>query len=193
MDPGNAYWLPPGYPADPQIFFDLDADSIAYGSLAIGKEFSGNLRGEIAFSAFGKTDFAGPWSYTVPADPGPHADMSGSVRSVALMANGYYDFRTVGKVTPFVMAGIGISSNKMGEWTRTNAAATDPVQTFEGASKTNLAWSVGLGISMDVGPVFGTAPAKLDVAWRYFDLGTARGGSVALAGSGTGGVPVAPL
>lgn len=188
-------WLPPGFPGDPQVFFDLDADNAVFGAMAIGHTNSRNLRAEVALNLFGSSDFAGPWTYTLPATTGPHADMSGSVKSVALMANGYYSFDTVGKVTPFVTAGLGLARNTTGIWTRTNTAAVPPTpvtRSFSGASKNNLAWTVGLGVAMDVGPVMGSAPATLELARRYFDLGTANGGSTPVTG-GPGGVPVAPL
>lgn len=191
----DANWLPPGFPGDPQVFFDLDVDNAVFGAMAIGHTYSRNLRAEVALNLFGSSDFAGPWTYTLPATTGPHADMSGSVKSVALMANGYYSFDTVGKVTPFVTAGLGLARNTTGIWTRTNTAAVPPTpvtRSFSGASKNNLAWTVGLGVAMDVGPVMGSAPATLELAWRYFDLGTANGGSTPVTG-GPGGVPVAPL
>lgn len=189
---GNANWLPPGFPGDPQVFFDLDVDNPVFGAIAIGHTYTRNIRAEVALNLFGSSDFTGPWTYTVPATPGPHADMSGSVKSMALMANGYYSFYTTGKVTPFVTAGLGLARNTTGTWTRTNTAATPVSRSYSGATKNNLAWSVGLGVAMDVGPVMGSAPATLELAWRYFDLGTARGGSTPVTG-GAGGAPVAPL
>lgn len=188
----DANWLPPGFPGDPQVFFDLDMDSSAFGGVAIGHNYSSNLRAEVALNVFGNSDFTGPWTYTVPATPGPHASVTGSVKSVALMANGYYAFETSGNVKPFVTAGLGVARNSVGTWSRVNAAATPVTRSFAGDSKTSLAWSVGLGVAVDVGPVMGSAPATLELAWRYFDLGTAQGGSTPVTG-GPGGVPVAPL
>ena len=181
---GDASWLPPGYPEDPQVFFDLDVDTGAMAAFAIGRDYGTGWRSEVALNIFGKTDFAGPWSYTVPEDPGPHADMEGSVRSFALMANGYRDFDTGGAMTPFVTVGLGLAHNTMGDWTRINPAAGRERRSFQGDSDTGLAWSVGAGLSWDIGPVFGSAPAKLDLTWRYFDLGSVTGGTTALDGSG---------
>lgn len=190
---GNANWLPPGYPSDPQVFFDLDLDSAVFGGAAVGHNYGNGWRAEAALNVFGSSDFTGSWSYTVPADPGPHADMSGSVRSIALMANGYYDFDTGGKAVPFVTAGLGLARNTMADWTRINPDADRTTRSFEGGSETSLAWSIGVGVAVDIGPVLGSAPAKLELAWRHFDLGSASGGYVPLPGSGAGGEPVAPL
>ena len=47
-------------------------------------------------------------------------------------------------------------------------------------------------MSWDVGPVLGSAPAKLDLTWRYFDHGSVTGGTERLDGGG-GGLPVEGL
>jgi opacity protein-like surface antigen len=79
----------------------------------------------------------------------------------------------------------------MGNWTRTNAAATQPSRSFEGDSKTNLAWSLGAGVSWNVGKN-ANGPIKMDLTYQYFALGNAQGGGTPLAGSGTES-PVNPL
>lgn len=190
---GDANWLPPGYPADPQVFFDLDLDTTAMAAVGIGRDYGNGWRGEVSLNLFGKSSFDGPWSYTVPDTVGPHADVEGSVRSIALMANGYRDFDSGGKITPFVTVGLGVARNTLSDWTRINADAGRTRRSFEGDSDTGLAWSVGAGLSWDVGPVLGSAPAKLDVTWRYFDLGSVTGGTEPLPGSGAGGNPVEAL
>ena len=192
-DANDPYWLPPGYPSDPQIFFDLDTDTAAFGAIALGHSYGNGWRAEVALNVFGSADFSGPWSHTVPETAGPHADMAGSTKSIALLANGYYDFDTGGKATPFVTVGLGVAHNTMDDWTRTNPDSGRTTRSFEGGSENSLAWSVGLGMAMDVGPVFGSAPAKLEVAWRYFNLGSVSGGTTPLPGSGSGGEPEAPL
>jgi opacity protein-like surface antigen len=190
---GNASWLPPGYPNDPKVFFDLNSDTAAFGAVALGHSFGSGWRAEAALNMFGSADFLGPWSYTVPDTPGPHADMAGSTRSVALLFNGYYDFETDRKLTPFVTAGVGVAHNMMGDWTRINPDSDRTTRSFTGGSETDLAWTVGLGMAVDVGPIIGSAPAKIELSWRYFNLGSVSGGAVPLAGSGSKGEPVSPL
>ena len=190
---GSASWRPSGFPADPQVFFDLDGSSSPFAGFALGRSYGNGWRAEAALSIFGKSDYSGPWSYTIPDTAGPHADMEATVTSMALMANGNYDFETVGKVTPFLTAGLGMSRNSIDSWTRINPDAGRTTRSFTGGSDTGLAWSAGLGMSVDVGPVLGSGPAKLELAWRYFDLGSVTGGSTPLPGSGSGGEPVTPL
>ncbi|NJM81780.1 MAG: hypothetical protein HC844_04145 [Tabrizicola sp.] len=75
---GDASWLPPGYPSDPQVFFDLDLDTAAMAGVGVGHDYGNGWRAEVAVNLFGKTDVEGPWSFTVPDTPGPHADVEGS-------------------------------------------------------------------------------------------------------------------
>ena len=189
----GASWRPPGYPADPQVFFDIDTSATGFGAIAAGRSLGNGWRVEGAFNVFGAGDFNGPWSYTDPVTAGPHADVAGATRSVALMANGYYDFKTGGRAVPFVTMGVGVARNSMDDWTRINTGSDRTSRSFEGGSDSGFAWTVGVGVAVDVGPVFGSAPAKLEVAWRYFDLGSVSGGTTPLDGSGSGGVPVSPL
>jgi opacity protein-like surface antigen len=183
-DAGDANWLPPG-PGDPRVFFDLDVDSSATGAIAIGRSFGDSWRGEVAINSFGKSDFSGNWSYTVPADPGPHASMEGSVQSVAFFANGYYDVAMEGDFTPFLTAGLGYADNTMGDWTRINPDSGRATRSFGEGSDSGFAWNIGAGVAWDVGPVIGSGPVKLELAWRYFDLGSVSGSTEPLDGSGS--------
>lgn len=187
-DAGDASWLPPG-PGDPRVFFDLDLDSTVMGAIAVGRSFGNGWRGEAAVNIFGSSDFSGDWSYTVPDTTGPHASMLGSVRSVALFANGYYDVAMEGDFTPFLTAGLGLSRNTMGDWTRISPDSGRATRSFAGGSENGFAWNVGAGVAWDAGPVLGSGPAKLELAWRYFDLGSVSGSTEPLPGSGAGGTP----
>lgn len=190
-DAGDASWLPPG-PSDPRVYFDLDLDRAATGAIAFGRSFGEGWRGEVAFNSFGSSDFSGNWSYTVPADPGPHASMEGSVKSVAFFANGYYDVPMEGDFTPFLTAGLGMARNSMDDWTRINPDAERSTRSFAGSSDSGFAWNIGAGVAWDVGSIGGSGPAKLELAWRYFDLGSVSGSAAPLDGSGSS-TPREPL
>jgi hypothetical protein len=111
----DASWLPPDYNGTtvPKVLFDLGHDPGAFGALAVGRDFQNGYRAELAFNVFGKSDFAGDWSSTEPATPGPHASVKGDTRSIALMLNGYYSpfeaTQRSGRIKPFVTAGLGLA------------------------------------------------------------------------------------
>jgi opacity protein-like surface antigen len=90
-----------------------------------------------------------------------------------------------GDFTPFVTAGLGFADNTMGDWTRINPDAGRTTRSFAGGSDSGFAWNVGAGVAWDVGPVLGSGPAKLELAVRYFDLGSVSGSAVPLDGSGS--------
>ncbi|SNR25512.1 outer membrane protein [Puniceibacterium sediminis] len=173
----NAYWEPPGFPGDPRVHFNMDVDDASFVEAAIGYDFANGFRGDLAFSGFGEADFDGDWSHTNPTTPGPHADMSGSIKSRAMMLNGYFEpLAYMGRhesFQPFLTAGIGMARNEMSDWTRTNATSTPVSRTFEGDTNTGFAWSVGFGVSAELNT--GGRPVFLEASYRYFDLGTASG------------------
>lgn len=190
----DGFWESPGA-SDPLVFFDLDSDNAAYGALGVGFDWMNGFRGEISLSAFGKKDVSGPWSFTVPASPGPHADVATSVSSTALMGNVYYaPLERQGKTArfnPYLMAGVGLSRNDMSVWNRTNPASARPERSFEGAANTEFAWSVGFGATWKINRP-GTRLLLLDAGVQYYDLGDAEGGAQPLPGSGSS-TPRQPL
>jgi opacity protein-like surface antigen len=184
-DLGDASWLPPGSD-DPRVFFDMTDDDTAFVGAAVGFDWMNGLRGEVGLLSAGRIDATGPWSFTVPAEPGPHADITAaSVQTTALMGSLYYaplERRGVNsRVQPYVVAGLGLARNDMSDWTRSNATAPDPVRSFEGKSKIDIAFSVGLGVEMQLTRP-GQHPVLLDLSWRYYDFGTAEGGTTPLTG-----------
>ena len=195
----DGQWSPPGAPpkgSDPAIiFFNLSEPDGVAGTIALGRQLRIGLRGEIALTAFSSRDISGPWSYTVPATAGPHADVSTSIQTTALMVNVAYDLPNMAQgrleFQPYLLAGVGLARNKMGDWTRTNAAAPRPSRTFAGDSKIDLAWTLGAGVSWNVGKN-SNGPIKMDLSYQYFALGNAQGSGTPLAGNGTSN-PVNPL
>jgi len=196
----DGQWSPPGAPpkgSDPAIiFFNLSEPDGVAGTIALGRQLRIGLRGEIALTAFSSRDISGPWSYTtVPGDVGPHADVATSIKTTALMANVAYDLPNMAKgrfeFQPYLLAGVGLANNKMGNWTRTRATASTPSRTFEGDSKLDLAWTLGAGVSWNVGEN-SNGPIKMDLSYQYFALGNAQGLGTSLT-AGSSDTPVNPL
>ena len=188
VDLSDGSWLPPGG-SDPRVFFDLGDGDANFLGAAVGYDWMNGFRADVGLLSAGEVDAVGPWSYTVPADPGPHADITAaSVKTTALMGNLFYsplEQRGVNsRVQPYLVAGLGFARNEMSDWTRTNAAATHPVRTFAGDTSTDLAWSLGAGVSMQVTRP-GQHPVLVDLSLRYYDFGTAEGGTTLVSGGGS--------
>ncbi len=183
-------WLPPG-PSDPRVFFDFASQDRGLVGFAYGYDWMNGFRADVGLISAGKVNATGPWSYTLPADPGPHADITAAtVGTRALMGSVFYaplEQKGVNsRVQPYLVAGIGLAQNRMSAWTRVNPAAPTPSRTFAGNTRIDLAYSVGLGVAFQLTPP-GKHPVMLDLAWRYYDFGTAKGSSQVL--SGAGGTP----
>lgn len=101
----------------------------------------------------------------------------GELSSIVGLANAYLDLGTWNGVTPYVGAGVGFARSKLSDlFTTSNGAfvgsATGATvrQTSHGYStdetKTSVAWALMAGASFDLTPT-----VKLDLGYRYLDLG----------------------
>lgn len=195
VDLSDPNWLPPG-PSDPRVFFDFaDQDSTVFG-VAAGFDWMNGFRADVGLVSAGEVDATGPWNFTVPADPGPHADITAAtVRTTALIGSVFYsplEQRGVNsRVQPYLVGGLGFARNEMSDWTRTNAASPNPVRTFAGDTSVDLAWSLGAGVSMQVTRA-GQYPVLVDLSLRYYDFGAVEGGTTPISGGG-GSVPLEAL
>lgn len=180
-------WIPPD-PVDPRVFFDFASHNKSFVSLAYGYDWMNGFRADVSLISAGKVDATGPWSYTVPVVPGPHADITAAtVSTQALMGSVFYapleQKRVNSRIQPYLVAGLGLAQNRMSDWTRVNAASPTPVRTFAGSTRLDLAYSLGLGIAFQLTPP-GKHPVLLDFAWRYYDFGTAKGSTQTVSGGG---------
>lgn len=193
----RGHWHSPG-PADPRVIYDLDTNLGAVLGVAAGASFMPGVRGDLSLNYFTSRGVDGTWIATDPAGvAGPHANQETDVSAWTVMANLFVEPLMLAgvqsPVQPFLTGGLGVSFNTMDDWTRTQAGAPRPVRTFEGATETNFAWSVGGGVSASLAELFGTqTPIMLDLSYRYIDLGNVQGGSAPLPGNGAG-VPIEPF
>jgi opacity protein-like surface antigen len=184
----DAYWLPKGFPNDPQVNFDIDdLGTTGFGSLAVGHAYANGLRADVEFLFTGRGDATGACS---SASNGSscfvHSDITDAeVRSKAIMANVTYEFAMSGALKPFVTAGVGYAQNTLSDWTRTanpGNPTTRPVRTFEGSTENSFAWTLGVGASYEV--TSAKQPLFIDVSYRYFDLGSVEGGRAPTSDNG---------
>ncbi|HEY8594834.1 MAG TPA: hypothetical protein VIL84_06295 [Devosiaceae bacterium] len=178
------WWGPGGPPGDPRITFSLqDARSIT-GAAAIGYDWMNGFRTDLSLMLNGSQDITADILSASDSSPiGDHASrITTSVWSQAVLANAFFEpmkaMGNNGPVQPFLTAGIGIANVSMGEWTREHPSKSD--RTFEGASRVNLAWTLGAGVSFALGDLAGGHPVFMDLTYRYADLGKAQGSAAAV-------------
>jgi opacity protein-like surface antigen len=151
------------------------------GALGFGARVAPWLRLELSLERTAESEMR--WAYG-----GAFAHSTLSTRQ--LMANAYLDlapifgWRTLGPLSPYITAGIGLSWNKNGDY------RCDPTLTCLGPdpypnarTEKSLAWQVGAGFQWELAPRI-----LLDASWRYMDLGETRGSNFSHAIGPSGGL-----
>lgn len=158
---------------------DFDATPVL--DAALGYRVNDWLRAEALLSWRPEMDFSGQSNFI---GAGANQPVRGSVSSVAGFGVAYVDLPRIGKVRPFLGAGLGVARNRMGAMTYAfpNLSAT-ATTTTPGGSSSDLAYLLTAGISVPLGDRL-----DLDLAYRYTDLGqvqTDAGQATVVRASGT--------
>lgn len=101
----------------------------------------------------------------------------GQHSAAVFLANAYFDLGTWYGITPFVGGGVGVATNwlqnlyDIGPQTGGFGFARD-------RNQTNFAWQVGAGLAYNVTPNL-----KLEVAYRYLDIGNLKTNAIACMGT----------
>jgi opacity protein-like surface antigen len=165
-------------------YYGQDFGSGSFAGAGVGYQFSNWFRadvtGEYRFSTgFRVLDrehyFNGSYGIT------GHEKTKGEFDAGVFMVNGYFDLGTWYGITPFVGAGVGYARLSMhGFETSTLNIYDDPTigtgvsgGTIRDSHKGNLAWALHAGLAYDVTP-----NVKLELAYRYLNLGDATTGAV---------------
>ena len=107
---------------------------------------------------------------------------NGSIQSSVFLANGYFDLGNWYGFTPYVGAGAGVALNRVSSLTDLGAAAAaGGIGWAQNHSTTSFAWAAMAGVSFDI-----TQNVKLDLSYRYLDMGKAQSSPIACVG-GCGG------
>lgn len=131
----------------------------------LGYRINGWLRAEALLSWRTNMDFSGQSNFLGRA--GSNQRVSGMVSSMAGLGIAYVDLPRVGKVRPFLGAGLGVARNRMGMMTYA-FPNLDPTATTTTPAGSNIdfAFLLTAGVSVPLSNRF-----DLDLAYRYSDLG----------------------
>ena len=162
-----------------------DMKSSPLFGVGIGYQFNSWLRFDMTGEFRGKSLFVGQDRYPggngtfdrVSNDndgvflPGTN-EYTADIESWLGLANAYLDLGTYMCITPYVGAGVGMSSISVLGLKDVNVPNNG---VFYGAdhTETNFAWAVYGGLAYDVNP-----SVTIDLSYRYADLGDARSGTV---------------
>lgn len=110
--------------------------------VALGTYINPDFRGEIAINYLkGSHSFI---TYETPFT-GENSKVKGYTKRLDIMLNGYYDLNNKTLLTPYLMAGIGVSKNK----TKLNIYYPREILQFS-KSKINLAFQIGTGVEAKI-------------------------------------------
>jgi opacity protein-like surface antigen len=168
----------------PVVPFDTERLKSTYsGGLGFGYKFNSWLRADVTGDYRGDSRFDALSSRTRYTEG--YSQDRGKLQSSTLLLNGYIDLGTWGGITPYVGAGIGVAQNRLhnysGQVVCLTIACGDPTvgasyplgpqpKTFVPTGmRTNLAWALMAGASMELMP-----GVLLDAGYRYVNLGEAR-------------------
>jgi opacity protein-like surface antigen len=158
------------------------AGAISFGG-GFGYQFSEGFRGDLT------ADFALPASFrgTIAGacSGGSDCIQSVDVSATTVMANAYWDLATVGSVTPYVGAGVGLAYLTTSGSSALDEGAGPPSIPGPGASRVNFAWAVIGGATWEMSP-----DTLIDLSFKLVSLGSARTGALPTAAGGDDANPI---
>ena len=138
---------------------------------AVGYRFNRWIRAEALLSWRPDLDFSGQSNFLGAA--GPNQPVGAKVSSLAGFGVAYLDLPRLGKVRPFLGAGLGVARNRIDSlnFSFPGMSPTATTATPTGSS-TGMAYLLTAGVSIPLG-----AKLDLDIAYRFSDLGSITTGS----------------
>lgn len=146
------------FPPVPGILDELGVSPL-FG-VGVGYRFDDSVRGDVVLGYRGRYALTGAFQESWSTRPTTY-DVD--VASTTLLVNGYYDFRPVAGVRPYLGAGIGVARNRTGQLTQDFGFGF--TTTVAGATRHDFAFALMAGVGL---PMQGWT---LDVGYRYVDMG----------------------
>lgn len=145
MDKQNFVIVKGGYDKPTDINSDFKAskvDEAFAGGFEVGRKFKDRFAASLEYAYRSKSDAK---NYPTSND-----SLAWSVKSHTFMANlSAYLFTEEDRVNPYVKAGLGFSTNKVGDYIVTNDDDNDhSTLTYPGKDDTKFAWQIGAGVSL---------------------------------------------
>ncbi len=173
-----------------QPLIDTEIDEAWTVGGGIGMYFGHALRGDVTYDHRMDTGVTG----YKPAGDLNNGNRSFDVDSSVVLANLYYDIDMGTSFTPYMGFGLGWASNRANEgtgdgwWSAGCGCAADQYAVvIESETTQNFAWALMAGISIDMGGRGGmkdvqdmSSAFKLDLGYRYLDMGEVHTGEVVL-------------
>jgi opacity protein-like surface antigen len=146
-------------------------DSMFFGA-GVGYEWNSWLRFDVTAEYRAKSQFTALGTFGTA--PVLVDEFKGNLKSYVFLANAFVDLGTWDCFTPFVGLGVGGAYNTISGLTDVTPTVPPPdVGSSFGVGRTtsqwNLAWALYAGVTYNISKSF-----KVDLTYRYLDLGTAN-------------------
>lgn len=173
----------PGFVAPDWRMDKRSFDGNAFAGAGIGYQFNNFLRFDVTGEYRGATHYNGLFSYRddwgMGCFNGRCSDVyKASIRSTAFMANGYIDMGTWRGITPFVGAGVGVANHTIQGLTDIGYPSLG-YGFARDRSATKFAWALMAGLGFEV-----TRNLKMEVGYRYMNMGTVDSNPIACQAAG---------
>ena len=166
---------------------DLRNETSTFGDSAIvdfgvGYRFNNYFRADVTGEYRTRQSFNAVESYNadlaIGAGAGRGNDFyTGSVRSVVGLVNGYVDLGTWYGLTPFIGAGVGVANNTVG--TIVDQGAVNGLGTGAGFGYSRSHDTTQFAFAAMAGVAFNVTPnTKIELGYRYLNLGNASSGTI---------------
>jgi opacity protein-like surface antigen len=171
-------------------FLDSGLDSTTFFGAGVGYQFNNWFRLDVTGEYRTAARFSARDQFDTPVAGGitrQNNQLDGSLSTTLLMANGYVDLGTfcaLGCINPYLGVGLGIANHRFSSVSDISSTATIPTggvagpsntftDYFQSKSRTNLAWALMAGASVDV-----SRNVKLELGYRYLNMGRAETGTL---------------
>ncbi len=159
----------------------------AFVDFGVGYKFNNHFRADVTgeyrtAAHFGAIESYNQGAFNNPPDASRGYDVyKGSISSAVGLVNGYVDLGTWWCLTPYVGAGIGITSNNVSSVTDLGAgAAAGGLGFSQSHSQISLAYAFMAGVGFAVTP-----NTKIELGYRYLNLGNASSGAISCQNTGS--------
>jgi opacity protein-like surface antigen len=159
------------------LFNAVSIGDAAFAGAGVGYQFNNWFRFDVTGEYRTAAQYSAIQSYSdIWSAPGTspcgltarcHDVYHGQHSAAVFLANGYVDLGTWWGITPFVGGGVGFATNFLSNWYDISAQPAGGFGYASDRTQTNFAWQVGAGLAYSVTPNL-----KLEVAYRYLDLGS---------------------
>lgn len=170
--------LVPGYPTTGYVGRQKELGDQVFLGAGVGYEFSSWLR----FDVTGEYRTKSAWRYLEQDKnfgPANYNLTTGKMSSAVGLANAYFDLGTWYGLTPFVGAGVGIAHHMFdGVSDIGQGGYAGGIGIAKEKDTTKLAWALHAGLGYFVSPNL-----KLELAYRYLNMGDARAGTIVCQGT----------